>query len=347
MNRQSNKNYNQRIGDDPQGYGYGYENSGQTSMQDYQRAIRESQTDYYDSGYNDGYDDAYEEEQYAPEDEYSGPEFSASRGIAYKPIKQKKRNILLAVIMTTVVGISGFVFGKIIQTKKEDPEAVKKPTVIQTTEKRPSIVEEEEDIPQILSVTLNTTEPVFGTSRLKIDYEVDADAMVRIEILNADDTVFTTIESAAQVSEGKMRTYFDGYNQDGDWISIGNYKVRVSALKLDSTSPKPDKNEETGELDYTNVIWVVDNFLTADFAVVQEPYRTPNSRPAQIPTTPTPSESEEPEPTESEEPAPTESEEPAPTESEEPAPTTSEPAPTTSEPVPTTSEPTEGETGGN
>ena len=200
------------------GYGSGYSAAGSSYEADpYQQAAEESRTEYDDAEYYDSYDQ---------EDEYNGPIFSASRGIVFKPVKQKKRNILLAIIMTAVMGIFGFVGGKIIQARKTVPEEPKKPMVVQTSEKRPVVVEEEEvPIPQILSVALNTTDPVFGTSRLKIDYEVDSDAMVRIEILNADDTVFTTIESAMEVSEGKMRSYFDGYNEAGEWITLGTYTV--------------------------------------------------------------------------------------------------------------------------
>ena len=258
-----------------------------------------------------------------------------SRDIPFRQQGPRLRSAAIAAVMTLVIAAGGFVTGRIKNSKSN---AVT-PTVSPSPKASAKASEAPETVGRVTSLALGTTTPLFGSGRLKIDFEVDEDSTVRVEILNADGTVFTTVENAMEISKGKMRTYFDGTDENGEWITIGSYQVRVSVLAAvkdnEKSSQSPAQSEETdaeqaaqSEDDSPQqTVWRVDNSMTADFSVNQEPRRTQNTKPGRISTpTPdaTPSESEEPtqSPTPSQSTTPSQTPTPSPTPTPTPPPVT-------------------------
>jgi len=205
---------------------------------------------------------------------------TASHDAPFEEQRPGMKYAVIAGVMALVIACGGFVTSRIKAERAAEAAAQNPPSAVVPEQIIPSeepvvIVEAAE----ILSLVLNTAAPAFGSARLQIDFEVDRDAVVRVEILKADGSVFCVVEEGMQLSEGKMRVYFDGKDAAGAWIPVGNYQVRVSSL----ATPQ----DETADVANTQN-WTVDNSKTIDFVVNAEARPTQNSRPAAV-STPTPS----------------------------------------------------------
>lgn len=211
---------------------------------------------------------------------------SASHGTPFAEDGHKMRSAVIACVMTLVLASSGFVVSRVRAAKAADKAAQNAQQSVALEDIDPTQQVIPVEAANVTFVQLNTATPAFGSARLQITFEVDADAVVRIQIVDAAGNVFYTVEENLEVAKGKLRTYFDGKDAQGNWIPIGSYQVRVSAL----VAPLNAEGEPEEDLS----LWTVDNAKTADFAVNADARPTQNSRPAII-ATPTPSPSPSPE----------------------------------------------------